>query len=158
MGAGGARVESERLSIRALDDREMEALVEVAADEGVKQAYAEMLAGCRREPEKRVWHAVWVMEPKEGAGEAVGDLSFKGLGADGMVELGYGLRKGCCGKGYMTEAVRAMAAWAASQPGVTRVEAETEAGNGASRRVLERAGFAATGETGAEGPRFVWRG
>lgn len=158
MGAGGARVETARLTLRTLEDREMEALAAGASDAGLRQAYEEMLEGCKREPEKRIWHAVWVMELKGGMGEEVGDLSFKGLGADGMVELGYGLREGCCGKGYMTEAVRAMAEWAASQPGVTRVEAETEAGNGASRRVLERAGFVATGEVGAEGPRFVWRG
>lgn len=158
MGAGGERVETARLVLRVLDDREMEALVEGEVDAGLKQAYGEMLEGCRREPEKRVWHAVWVMELKGGEGDVVGNLSFKGLGEDGRVEVGYGLREGCCGKGYMTEAVRAMAEWAAVQPGVTRVEAETEAGNEASRRVLERAGFAATGEVGEEGPRFVWRG
>ena len=158
MDAGGERVETARLVLRALDDREMEALAEGEGDPALKQAYGEMLEGCRREPEKRVWHAVWVMESKERAGEAVGNLSFKGLGEDGRVEVGYGLREGCCGKGYMTEAVRAMAEWAVAQPGVTRVEAETEAGNGASRRVLERAGFVETGEVGEEGPRFVWRG
>jgi RimJ/RimL family protein N-acetyltransferase len=158
MAVGGERVESARLVLRVLDDREMAALVEGESDAGLKQAYAEMLEGCRREPEKRVWHAVWVMELKGGKGEAVGNLSFKGLGEDGMVEVGYGLNEGWCGKGYMTEAVRTMAEWALAQPEVTRVEAETEAANGASRRVLERAGFVPTGTEGAEGPRFVWRG
>lgn len=47
--------------------------------------------------------------------------------------------------------------WASGQPGVTRIEAETEPGNAASQRVLEKSGFVLTGTTGEEGPRFVWR-
>ena len=45
--------------------------------------------------------------------------------------------------------------WAAGQPGVTRIEAETEMENLASQRVLEKCGFVATGNIGAEGPRYV---
>ena len=71
-----------------------------------------------------------------------------------MVELGYGLRSGCCGQGYMTEAVAAVTSWALAQTGVTRVEAETAPENTASQRVLLRAGYRPTGSTGAEGPRF----
>ena len=88
----------------------------------------------------------------------VGDLSFKGLNADGMAELGYGLREGRCGKGYMTEAVIALCAWALEQKSVTRLEAETDPDNLASQRVLARAGFVPTGESGEEGPRFVLPG
>ncbi len=36
--------------------------------------------------------------------------------------------------------------------------AETEPGNIASQRVLEKAGFIPTGTNGEEGPRFVWNG
>lgn len=144
--------------LHPLTDREMAALVEEEPDAALKRAYAEMLEGCRKEPGKRIWHAVWVMETKTDPGEEIGNLSFKGLGPDGMAELGYGLRPGHCGKGYMTEAVRALAEWALSQPGVSRVEAETEPGNTASQRVLFRAGFAATGTLGQEGPRFVLAG
>lgn len=132
----------------------MERLIAEEQDPALRQAYSEMLQGCVREPEKRLWHAVWYAERKDRPGTPVGDLSFKGLGADGTVELGYGLREGCCGRGYMTEAVRAICAWALAQDGVARVEAETAPDNPASQRVLLRAGFLPTGENGEEGPRF----
>ncbi len=149
------RLESERLFIYPLSDEEMRRLAEGEREPALKQAYSEMLSGCLREPESRVWHAVWAMELKSEPGTVVGDLSFKGLDADGAAELGYGLRKGRCGRGYMTEAVRALCAWALAQEGVTRIEAETGPDNAASQRVLSRAGFLPTGEIGEEGPRFA---
>lgn len=145
-------VRTERLGIHPLSDEEMERMIEVERDAGLKQAYGEMLAGCRANPDGRLWHAVWAIEGL--GGERIGDLSFKGVSPDGVTELGYGIDEGHRGKGYATEAVKAMAAWAFGHEGIRAVEAETEAGNGASRRVLEKCGFAATGEIGAEGPRF----
>jgi len=145
-------VRTKRLRIHPLSDEEMARMVEGEEDEGLKQAYGEMLAGCRTNPGKRLWHAVWAIEGLRG--ERVGNLSFKGVSAEGVTELGYGIEEGHRGKGYATEAVKAMAAWAFGHPEIRAVEAETEAGNGASRRVLEKCGFAATGETGEEGPRF----
>lgn len=85
----------------------------------------------------------------------VGDLSFKGL-HDGMVEIGYGMKKEYEGQGYMTEAVTAMAEWASNQPGVTRVEAETDPDNIASKKVLQKAGFRENGVMGKEGPRYSY--
>ena len=147
-------IETERLILYPIRDSEMEALIARESDPELKQAYAEMLRGSLREPEKRVWSAVWFLELKSKPGTVVGDLSFKGLRDDGMVELGYGLRPGCCGRGYMTEAVKAVSAWAIAQTGVTRVEAETAPENAASQRLLARAGYLPTGEFGEEGPRF----
>ena len=70
---------------------------------------------------------------------------------------GYGLRDGYCGHGYMTEAVKAISAWAVVQKGVTRIEAETAPENTASQHVLMNAGFIPTGENGEEGPRFLYQ-
>ena len=141
-----------------VDDTEMRRLIARERDPDLRQAYVEMLEGCIDEPLNRVWHTVWYMELKDSPSTVVGDLSFKGLRQDGMVEIGYGLRPGHCGKGYMTEAVSALVAWALDQPGVSRVEAETDPDNEASQRVLTRAGFVPKGETGKEGPRFVFVG
>lgn len=149
-------IESERLLLYPIGDRDMETLAAGETDAALRQAYLEMLQGCVNDPENRQWHAVWLMELKEAPGIVVGDFSFKGLNADGMVEIGYGLRDGCCGKGYMTEAVRTVCAWALAQPFVTRVEAETEPDNTASQRVLAACGFVPTGTRGEEGPRFVF--
>lgn len=148
----GMEMETVRLRMRVASDGEMELLIAAQEDEGLRSAYGEMLQGCREHPEQRVWHAVWMIEKKDGT--HVGDLSFKGLGADGVAEIGYGILEEYRGNGYAAEAVEAAVEWALRQPGVRRVEAETEAGNAASRRVLEKCGFAATGRVGEEGPRF----
>ena len=55
-------------------------------------------------------------------------------------------------RGY--EAVEAATGWALAQPGVKRVYAETEPGNTASQRVLEKCGFVPSPYPGREGPGF----
>jgi len=151
------RIETERLILYPISNQEMESLIENENDAELKQAYSEMLQGCINEPENRIWYAVWLMELKNHSGTIVGDFCFKGLCADGMVEIGYGLREGFCGKGYMTEALKAITAWALAQSGVTRVEAETDPENKASQKVLAVCGFIPTGTIGEEGPRFVFK-
>lgn len=56
-------------------------------------------------------------------------------------ELGYWLGEPFWGKGLATEAVRVFTAWAMPRYELTRVYAEVFAGNPASGRVLEKAGF-----------------
>jgi RimJ/RimL family protein N-acetyltransferase len=57
------------------------------------------------------------------------------------VELGYRLRKSAWGKGYATEASRALIRKAFTELGARRVYAETMAVNLASRRVMDKAGL-----------------
>lgn len=72
----------------------------------------------------------------------VGSADFKDVPSkDGEVEIGYGLGEAFQHHGYMTEAVRAMCAWALAQESVRHVIAETETDNLASRRILQRCGF-----------------
>ncbi len=54
-------------------------------------------------------------------------------------------------QGYATEALRALAGWALRQSEVEVVVGRTEAGNIASRRVMEKAGFIPSGGPDAEG-------
>ena len=149
------KIESERLSLYPVSDREMEALIENEKDPELRQAYSEMLQGCLKEPENRIWYAVWYMELKDRAGTVIGDLCFKGLEANGAAEIGYGISEEYQGQGYATEAVKAICAWALTQKGVTRIEAESAPDNAASQKVLATAGFVPTGVNGEEGPRFV---
>lgn len=151
------RVESERLVLYPNSDDEMRSMIEAEKDLGMKQAYSEMLQGCLEHPESRIWNAVWNMVLKEDMKTVVGDFAFKGLGNDGMIEIGYGLKEEYQHNGYMTEAVRAISKWALTQEGVKRVEAETNPQNESSQRVLTRVGYRATGEWGEEGPRFVYQ-
>lgn len=150
-------IHTKRLIIYPLSDEEMREVIDRETDEVLKTAYSEMLAGCQRNPKKRIWHALWVLKLNDGSGRIVGSLSFKGLDAHGIVEIGYGMDPAYEGKGLMTEAVSAVVRWASQQPGVSSIEAETEPSNIASQRVLEKAGFVPKGVMGAEGPRYVWR-
>lgn len=149
-------MQTERIQLRLAENEEMQRLIDAQTDAELKQAYREMLEGCIAHPEQRMWYGVWMMELTDGT--YIGDLCFKGLSADGTVEIGYGLLPEYWNRGYATEAVRAMTLWAAKQPGVRRIEAETEPANSASQRVLEKAGYCKTGQIGEEGPRFVWNG
>ena len=144
--------------LHPLSEKEIQFIIEKESDPEMKQAYTEMLAGCRINPDKRIWYAVWNMELKANPGEIVGDFCFKGLGDDGVVEIGYGLKEAYRHHGYMTEAVRNITEWALSQGNVKQVEAETDEKNTASQNVLSRAGFIRNGKIGEEGPRFVYGG
>lgn len=150
------RVETERMYLYPLSDEEMRLVIEKESDPEMKQAYTEMLEGSLSNPDKRIWYAIWNMELKDEPGIIAGDFCFKGLGDDGVVEIGYGLKEEYRHHGYMTEAVIAITEWASSQDGVKLVEAETDAENIASQKVLFQSGFVSNGKVGEEGPRFVY--
>ena len=126
--------------------------IEKQTNKNLIKAYREMLQGCLEHPQEWNWYAIWFIERKDGS--HVGDLCFKGFQPDGSVEIGYGIAEENQGYGYATEAVDAVTAWALKQPGVCRVDAETEPENRASQRVLEKCGFVPSGIMGEEGPRF----
>lgn len=146
-------IETNRLRIHTTSREEMRRIIDSQTDDVLQKAYQEMLQGSLDHPEQWEWYAIWTIERKDGSN--VGDLSFKGFNDDGSVEIGYGINETHQGQGYATEAVNAAVLWALRQPGVTRVEAETQPDNQASRRVLEKCGFVPTGIDGEEGPRFV---
>ena len=131
----------------------MEKFIASQTVEELKAAYTEMLDGCLEHPGQWEWHAIWMIELKDGT--HIGELCFKGLDSGGVAEIGYGVAEEYQGQGYATEAVKAASAWAFQNPAVTALEAETDAANTASKRVLEKCGFIATGETGEEGPRYT---
>lgn len=147
------RIETKRMTLQPMSDEETEALMERMDSEELRAAYGEMLDGCRRDPENRIWYAPWKMTLKDSQ-EYIGDLGFKGPVRNHSVEIGYGVLAEHEGNGYTTEALRAMTQWAFGQKDVVFVEAETDPDNKASQRVLEKCGFVPDG-TGVEGPRFV---
>lgn len=99
-------------------------------------------AAAGRDPENMPFYGFWLLLRKADRA-VVGSADFKGPPDEsGAVEIGYGLGAAYERNGYMTEAVRALCAWALGQAGVSSVIAETEKDNQASRRVLEKCGFA----------------
>ena len=146
-------IETKRLKLYAASEEQMEAFIAAQSVDVLKAAYTEMLNGCLAHPDQWEWYAIWMIELKDGT--HIGELCFKGLSQEGVAEIGYGIAEDYQGRGYATEAVSALTAWAFKQPGVMCITAETEASNIASQRVLNKAGFMKTGETGEEGPLYI---
>ena len=80
------------------------------------------------------------------SGNIVGFCSFKGPPADGVVEIAYGIAPDEQGKGYATEAARALVEFARAFREVRVIRAHTLADGAASKRVLEKCGFQCVGE------------
>jgi ribosomal-protein-alanine N-acetyltransferase len=80
----------------------------------------------------------WVLT-RAGEDRPIGMIELRPQGH--RAEVGYVLGRKYWNRGYMTEAVRAVVAWALAQPHVYRVWAVCDVENLASARVLEKAGM-----------------
>lgn len=75
-------------------------------------------------------------------GEFIGSTGFHRMDWDvPKVEIGYWISTKHSGKGYMTEAVEALTAFAAREFGARRVEIRCDPDNVKSRRIPEKLGF-----------------
>jgi RimJ/RimL family protein N-acetyltransferase len=91
-------------------------------------------------------------------GITIGQCGFKGPpNPDGCVEIAYGVSSGQEGKGYATEAARALVAYAFSVDQVTLVLAHTLPASNASQRVLAKCGFHYVDEITDPEDGLVWR-
>jgi ribosomal-protein-alanine N-acetyltransferase len=91
---------------------------------------------------RHAWFTYWLLVIKDvsfGAGLA----GFKGSPDEhGEAEIGYGIDPAFQGKGYMTEAAKALIAWAFREPGCLAVVArDVMRWNIASQKVLDRVGM-----------------
>ena len=88
----------------------------------------------------------------------IGMCGFKGPpGADGVVELAYGIVPDYEGRGYATEAAWALALYAFNRDGIAAVVAHTLPRSNASTRVLEKCGFRWVGEVVDPEDGLVWK-
>jgi ribosomal-protein-alanine N-acetyltransferase len=118
--------------------------------EAVMESMAQAL---EKRPEEAGWWCWYFVLHDRGAGQRVliGNGGFKGPpDAEGTVEIGYSLLPQFRDRGYATEAVRALVAWASEDPRVKRVIAETARDNAASIRILDKAGFVQRGKGSEE--------
>ncbi|MBG0812916.1 GNAT family N-acetyltransferase [Planomonospora sp. ID82291] len=92
-------------------------------------------------------HPTWLGEyghrqiTERDGGLVVGSIGLFWPPGDGALEIGYGIVPSRRGRGYASEATRALTAFAFTAPGVHTVYANVELSNPASIRVLEKAGF-----------------
>lgn len=89
---------------------------------------------------------------------AVGSCAYKGPpDSEGAVEIAYAVHPNEQGRGYATEAARALADYAFATGAVQIVRAHTLPENGASARVLTKCGFDRVGEVVDPDDGLVWR-
>lgn len=148
-------IKTKRLQIYPATQKQMEEFIAAQSDENLQAAYTEMLNGSLAHPEQWNWYAIWMIERQDGT--HIGELCFKGFDENGVAEIGYGISERYQNQGFASEAVQAVVSWALKESDVTAIEAEADANNIASQRVLKKCGFAPNGKMGAEGPRYVLR-
>ncbi|MCB2074057.1 MAG: GNAT family N-acetyltransferase [Novosphingobium sp.] len=145
-------IRSERLFLRPGWPEDWEELLALINDEEVVRNLAAVpwpyTAEHAREficrPREKLLPHFFVTVPARQGAKLIGSI---GLGHDGDdVELGYWIARDHWGQGYATEALRAVLRLCTAL-GHQRVVANHFADNGASARVLEKAGFTPTGET-----------
>ena len=96
--------------------------------------------GLRLDAVASVWGAFWGVFDRT-ARTLVGNLGFKGVPEGGVAEVGYAIDAPYRGRGYMTESLRALAAWGRERSDLRSIVAETYADNLASQKALANAGF-----------------
>jgi len=145
----GVPLETERLELIPCTIERFEQAIE----EGylVGDHVTSYISALRRHPGLLGW-GVWLVRLKE-TGQIIGDIGFKGTpDFTGVVDIGYGFLPQHWGKGYATEATKALVAWAFAH-GAGRVTAETLRDNHASIRVLRKSGF----QLYREAEHYYWR-
>jgi len=82
------------------------------------------------------------------SGEAIGSAGFTGGPNDeGSVLMGYSVYPAFQGRGFASEAARALAGWVLAQPGIRQVRATIPPDHVASQRVAAHAGLHRTDRT-----------
>jgi RimJ/RimL family protein N-acetyltransferase len=92
------------------------------------------------------------------SGARIGSCGYKGPPSpEGVVEIAYGIDPAYQGRGYATEAARALVAFALDSGRVRLVCAHTRPEKNASTRVLTKCGFEWMGERVDPEDGLVWR-
>lgn len=156
-----APIETERLSMPVLgveaiealiaaDTRRLEALtgatfpVPLGPPPLMDDALPFMRDKLREAPAEAAWWARLIV--LRATGEAVGSIGCVGPpDEDGGIVVGYSVYSAFQGRGYASEALRALVAWALAQPDVRRVRATIPPDNAPSLTVAARAGLRPVG-------------
>jgi len=149
-------LETERLLIRLLTLSQMKlwvkniSMLETELDckydaEPLEGVFLDIIHGqikiIEEDPKNYMYHSFWVIIRKRDR-KIVGSMDFKNIpNSLKEVEIGYGLGKKHEHNGYMTEAINEFCKAAFLNEKIKTIVADTEKGNIASEKVLERCGF-----------------
>ncbi len=110
-------------------------------DREIKYVFGQAHYAAMNDSEHYLWYTSWEMV-LESENVIIGGVCFKGPpDENGEVEIGYGIEMEYWNRGYTTEALVALIAWAESQPDVKGIKASTEPDNDASHAILKKLGF-----------------
>lgn len=107
-----------------------------------RKVYAMKLGIIDENPKAWLFATAWIIISRQSR-LIVGEIGFKGLRANGEVELGYGTRQDSRCRGIMTEAIEALCRFAFEQQDfpIQKITAVTRKNNHASETVLLKNGF-----------------
>jgi [ribosomal protein S5]-alanine N-acetyltransferase len=150
-------IEAEHIRLVLQTPAEVLARIEALGPAERAEVSPDWLARVRASSAADPWtHGFSVID--RGTGAVVGSCGYKGPPAQaGVVEIAYGIHQVARGRGYATEAARALVGFAFASSGVHCVRAHTRPGNSASARVLTRCGFERVGEVVDPEDGLVWR-
>jgi [ribosomal protein S5]-alanine N-acetyltransferase len=107
----------------------------------VEQVFQASPDDVRADPETRLW-GDRLLVTREAPPKVVGSVVFHGRpDADGVCAIAYGIEEMSQGKGYATEALSAVIAWALSQAECRVIRAATTTWHKGSLHVLEKVGM-----------------
>ena len=136
-----------------------EALVEYdrASDEDKKQVDPEWLVRLESSQDSDPWvHGFKMILRHDGT--EVGRCGFTAPpDENGIVEIAYGVDEKFRGRGYATEAARALSEYASADARVRVIRAHTLPTENASTHILKKCGFARVGESIDHAVGVVWR-
>jgi [ribosomal protein S5]-alanine N-acetyltransferase len=147
-GSAPATIESSRLALRDFIPDDQPAVIGLVSDPEVTRH----MHFASWNDDKRLQWFVWCLEnnertPRDAYNWAItaratgAVIGWLGIGGKGDRSCGFALTPSFWGKGYMTEALRAVIAFEFAQRGTSRITATCATDNVASARVLEKAGM-----------------
>lgn len=138
-------LKSERLRIVLQTREDLESLIDSMSGYERAQVSPDWLARMRASDAGDPWTHGFRLVLRE-SGSIVGTCAFKGPPDDGIVEVAYGIDPEFEGRGFATEATRALVDFASGDAGVKVVRAHILLDARASKRVLEKCGFRYVGD------------
>jgi [ribosomal protein S5]-alanine N-acetyltransferase len=127
------------------------------SSEDKKQVAPEWLARVESSHDSDPWVHGFKMVLRDG-GTEVGSCGFTGPpDGSGVVEIAYGVDERFRGRGYATEAVSGLSAYASADARVRVICAHTLPTENASTHILRKCGFSRIGESVDHAAGIVWR-
>ena len=144
----GYVLETERLGLREMRQSDVPHLREMIADEYARRIFERIVAIPDYEQRwlernldryRELGFGLWAVETKAD-GAFVGDcgLTWKQIGDDRLLEVGYHVTAAARGRGYATEAAAACLRYGFEELGAERIVSIVDVRNPASRKVAER--------------------